>query len=88
MRMEQLINELKNQIISTLRLSDIKADDIDIDAPLINEGLGLDSIDTLELLVLMEKNYSVTVPDITIGRKIFSSLRSMARYIEENRIKS
>ncbi len=83
--MEQLINDLKKQIISTLKLSDIKPEDIDVNAPLIGEGLGLDSIDTLELLVLMEKNYGVTVPDINTGREIFSSITAMAKYIEKNR---
>jgi acyl carrier protein len=85
--MEQLINELKKKIIVTLKLSDIEPDDIDNDEPLVGEGLGLDSIDTLELLVLMEKDYGVTVPDITVGRQVFSSMRSMASYIEENRKK-
>lgn len=81
--MDQLLNDLKNQIISTLKLTDIEPDEIDVDAPLIGEGLGLDSIDTLELLVLLEKEYKVTVPDINIGRKIFSSIRAMAKYIQE-----
>ena len=81
--MDQLLNDLKNQIISTLKLTDIEPDDIDVDAPLIGEGLGLDSIDTLELLVLLEKEYKVTVPDINVGRKIFSSIRAMAEYIQE-----
>ncbi len=83
--MEQLLNDLKKQIIETLKLSDIEPEDIDVDAPLIGEGLGLDSIDTLELLVLLEKEYGVTVPDINAGRKIFSSIKAMAEYIEENR---
>ena len=81
--MDQLLNDLKNQIISTLKLTDIEPDEIDVDAPMIGEGLGLDSIDTLELLVLLEKEYKVTVPDINIGRKIFSSIRAMAKYIHE-----
>lgn len=81
--MDQLLNDLKNQIISTLKLTDIEPDEIDVDAPMIGEGLGLDSIDTLELLVLLEKEYKVTVPDINIGRKIFSSIRAMAEYIQE-----
>jgi len=81
--MEQLLNNLKSQIISTLKLTDLEPDEIDVDAPLIGEGLGLDSIDTLELLVLLEKEYGVTVPDINAGRKIFSSLRAMAEYIRE-----
>ena len=57
----------------------------DADAPLVGSGLGLDSIDTLELLVLMEKDYGVTVPDVNVGKKIFSSVRSLAHYITENR---
>ncbi len=85
--MDELINELKKKIIATLKLSDIQPDDIDNDDPLVGEGLGLDSIDTLELLVLMEKDYGVTVRDINVGRQIFSSLRSMATYVYENRNK-
>jgi acyl carrier protein len=85
--METLINTLKGQIISVLKLSDVKPDDIDADAPLVGGGLGLDSIDTLELLVLLEKEYGVTVPDVNVGRKVFSSVRSLASYIQENRPK-
>ncbi len=85
--MEQLLAELKEKIISTLKLTDIKPEEIVEDEPLIGEGLGLDSIDTLELLVLMEKEYGVTVPDINVGRKIFASLTSMAEYITEHRKK-
>lgn len=85
--MEQLMTVLKTQIISTLKLTDIKPEDIDADAPIIGEGLGLDSIDTLELLVLLEREYGVTVPDITEGRRVFSSIRAMADYIEKNRSK-
>jgi acyl carrier protein len=81
--MDQLLDDLKKQIIATLKLSDITPEGIDVDAPLIGEGLGLDSIDTLELLVLLEKQYGVTVPDINAGRKIFSSIRAMAEYIQE-----
>jgi acyl carrier protein len=82
--METLINTLKGQIISVLKLSDVKPEDIDADAPLVGGGLGLDSIDTLELLVLLEKEYGVTVPDVNVGRKVFASVRSLASYIQEN----
>jgi acyl carrier protein len=82
--METLLNTLKGQIISTLKLSDVKPEDIDADAPLVGGGLGLDSIDTLELLVLLEKEYGVTVPDVNVGRKVFASVRSLAAYIQEN----
>lgn len=83
--MESLIELLKIDIIENLGLSDITPEEIDPQAPLIGEGLGLDSIDTLELIVLMEKKYGVKVPDIKVGRDIFSSLNSMANYIESNR---
>ena len=83
--MEPLIDRLKGKIIKALKLSDISPEDIDIDAPLIGGPLGIDSIDTLELLVLLEKEYRVTVPDVNTGRKVFASVRSLAAYIEKNR---
>jgi acyl carrier protein len=83
--MDELIKELKAKIIKYLKLSDIQPDDIETDSPLIGAGLGLDSIDTLELLVLLEKEYGVTVPDVNAGRKVFSSVRALAEYVQENR---
>lgn len=83
--MTQLIEDLKVDIIDNLGLTDITPEEITADEPLIGEGLGLDSIDTLELIVLMEKKYGVKVPDIKVGREIFSSLTNMAKYIEDNR---
>ena len=83
--MEELINTLKARIIEVLKLTDVKPEDIDPDEALVGGGLGLDSIDTLELLVMLEKDYGVTVPDVNIGRKVFSSVRSLAEYVAENR---
>jgi acyl carrier protein len=83
--METLIDTLKSQIIAALKLSDVKPQDIDPDAPLVGSGLGLDSIDTLELLVLLEKEYEVTIPDVNVGRQVFASVRSLAAYIQHNR---
>lgn len=83
--MDELMEKLKGQIITALKLSDITTADIDNDAPLIGAGLGLDSIDTLEILVLLEKEYGVTVPDVNVGRKVFSSIRGLAQYVQENR---
>jgi acyl carrier protein len=83
--MEQLIDTLKKQIVAALKLSDVKPENIDTDAPLIGAGLGLDSIDSLELLVLLEKEYGVTVPDVNVGRQVFASVRSLASYIEQHR---
>jgi acyl carrier protein len=79
--MEQLMQELKEKIISSLKLTDVAPGEIDDDAALIGEGLGLDSIDTLELLVMLERDYRVTVPDVNAGRRVFSSVRSMAEHI-------
>ena len=80
--MEKLLHELKEKIIKSLKLTDITPNDIDVDAPLIGEGLGLDSIDTLELLVMLERDYRVTVPDVNAGRRVFSSVRSLAEHIQ------
>jgi acyl carrier protein len=83
--MEELIDELKGKIITSLKLADIKPEDIDPDAPLVGGGLGLDSIDTLELLVILEKDYGVTVPDVNVGRSVFASVRSLAQYVQRHR---
>jgi acyl carrier protein len=85
--METLVDTLKKQIVTTLNLSDVKPEDIDPDAPLIGEGLGLDSIDSLELLVLLEKQYGVTVPNVNVGKQVFTSVRSLASYIEQQQKK-
>ena len=86
--MDELLNELRVKLIASLKLTDVKPEDIDVDAPLISEGLGLDSIDTLELLVLLEKEYGVTVPDVNTGRSVFSSVRALANYVSENHSKA
>jgi acyl carrier protein len=85
--MEELIVELKKQIIEVLNLEDVKPEDIDNDAPLFGEGLGLDSIDALELIVLMEKNYGIKIKDPSAGKEIFKSVNTMAEYISKNRKK-
>jgi acyl carrier protein len=75
--------ELKRQIIQQLNLEDLKPEDIGDDVPLFVKGLGLDSIDALELVVILEKNYQVRIPDETVGRKALHSINAMADYIEE-----
>ncbi len=82
--MEDLIAKLKAEIIEALNLEDLEADDIDAEAPLFNEGLGLDSIDALELIVLMEKEYGIKIEDPKKGKEIFYSIRSMAEFITKN----
>jgi acyl carrier protein len=83
--MQDLKFELKKQIIEELNLPDIKPEDISDDAPLFGDGLGLDSIDALELVVLMEKYHGVKIPDETVGRKVLASINSMAEFIIEEK---
>ena len=83
--MEELILKLKQEIIEVLNLEDIKPEEIDNDAPLFGDGLGLDSIDALELIVLMEKNYGIKLQDPAKGKEIFKSINVMADYIQKNR---
>ena len=83
--MEEMIQKLKEEIIEVLNLEDVKPEDIDNDAPLFGEGLGLDSIDALELIVLMEKNYGIKLQDPAKGKEIFKSINVMADYIQKNR---
>lgn len=86
--MEELIQELKNEIISALNLEDVRPEDIDPSAPLFGDaGLGLDSIDALELIVLMEKKYGIKLDNPAQGREIFTSLDTMAGYITDHRKK-
>ncbi len=79
--------ELKQAIIEALNLEEVTPEEIDNDAPLFGEGLGLDSIDALELIVLMEKKYGIKLKDAAEGRKIFQSIRVMADYIAQHRTK-
>ena len=85
--MENLIHTLKEEIIETLNLEDQQPADIDENAPLFGDGLGLDSIDALELIVLMEKNYGIKLQDPNQGKEIFRSIKVMAEYIAANRTK-
>ena len=79
--------ELKNEIIESLNLEDVKPENIDPDAPLFGDGLALDSIAALEVIVLMEKKYGIKLGDPSVGREIFRSVRIMAEYIAANRTK-
>ncbi|MBR2237879.1 MAG: acyl carrier protein [Prevotella sp.] len=85
--MEELILELKKQIIEVLNLEEMQPEDIDAEAPLFGEGLGLDSIDALELIVMMEKQYGIKLKDPKEGKEIFKSVATMAEYISLNRKK-
>lgn len=82
--MEALKLKLKEQIIEALNLQDMQPADIVDDAPLFGDGLGLDSIDSLELIVLLERNYGIKLEDPKESRNILSSVNSMAEYIHKN----
>lgn len=88
--MEEIVNNtgelyqfLKKMIIDTLKLEDISEAEIETDAPLFKEGLGLDSIDALELVVAIEKIFNVIIEDEDVGKKAFASVSALAGFIQE-----
>ena len=82
--MEELMQELRSRIIETLDLVDVSESDIDPDDILVGGDLGIDSIDVLEIVVMIEKEYGVHIESREIGEKVFKSLRALASYILEN----
>ncbi len=82
---EALVLELKKLIITPLKLEDIAPEDIEDEAPLFGEGLGLDSIDALELVVALEKTYNVFIPDSEVGKKVFRSVNALAEFVKTHR---
>ena len=85
MTMEELIVQLKKDIIEALSLEDVVPEDFDADTPLFVEGLGLDSIDALELILLMERKYQVKITDPKDRRVVLRNVRAMAECIQQNK---
>ncbi len=85
--MGELILELKTKIIEVLNLEEMTPEDIDTDSPLFGAGLGLDSIDALELIVLLEKSYGIKLANPSEGKAIFKNIRTIAEYVKEHRTK-
>ena len=86
--MEQLINELKLQIKEALNLEELTMEECDENAPLFGEdGIGLDSIDVLEIIVLLEKQYGIRLNNPAQGKAIFHSVKTIAEYVQANRKK-
>ena len=83
--MSELTQELKAKIITQLNLEDISIDDLENDTPLFGDGLGLDSIDALELIVMLDKSYGIKLADPKEGRKVFETIQTMADFIEVHR---
>ena len=78
-----LVEKIKQLIIQRLKLVEMTPEMIETDAPLFGEGLGLDSIDALELVLGLEKEFGVIIPDAEVGRKVFQSVRTMTQYVLE-----
>ena len=83
----ELKQQLKKQIVEFLNLSSVNPQDIKDDEPLFGEGLGLDSIDSIELIVLLGREYGINIQDPKEGRKVLVDINTMAAYIEQHRTK-
>jgi len=81
----ELKTQLKALLVEGLRLEDVRADDINDQAPIFVEGLGLDSIDALELVVLVEEKFNVVIPDEEVGKLAFASIEALADYVLSQR---
>ena len=84
MQMEKLINELQAKIVDLLNLPDVKPQDIEPDEQLVGGRLGIDSIDVLEMVIMIEKDYGVKIDSRELGVKVFASLKTMAEHIHTN----
>jgi acyl carrier protein len=80
--MDQLKQQLKKMIVQDLNLPDVKPEDIDDKAPLFEEGLGLDSLDAVELVVLLQKRFGVRIADMDEGKEAFASIEALARFVQ------
>jgi len=87
METTELKAQLKKQIIEHLNLTDLTPEDIKDDEELFGGGMGLDSIDSLELIVLLNREYGITIKDPKEGRKVLIDINTMVDYIEKNRTK-
>jgi acyl carrier protein len=87
METAQLKQQLKEQIVKFLNLQAVKPEDIKDNEPLFGEGLGLDSIDSIELIVLLGREYGIDIKDPKEGRKVLVDINTMVAYIEQHRTK-
>ncbi len=82
--MDPLVEQLARQIVQVLKLEETDPGTIDPAAPLFGTGLGLDSIDALELVVMLEREYQIQITDIEVGRKALASLNSLAAFVRQH----
>ena len=83
-KLAEIRTRLKQLLVTSLNLENVRPEDIKDDAPLFNEGLGLDSLDAVEIVVLLQRNFGLEVKDMEKGRKIFQSVNTLAEYVYEN----
>ncbi|MEJ2099702.1 MAG: phosphopantetheine-binding protein [Desulfobacterales bacterium] len=82
--MEKLIKDLQIKIVDVLNLIDVQPEDIKADEQLVGGDLGIDSIDVLEMVIMIAKDYGVKIDNRELGSKVFATLRTLAEYIHEN----
>ena len=82
---EELTHEVRAHIIKSLNLQDVASESFNENTILFGEGLGLDSIDALELIVMMDRNYGIKFEDPKVARKVFYNVRTIAEYIQQHR---
>jgi acyl carrier protein len=82
--MEELLDELKVKIVEVLNLNEVGPDDIKVDDRLVGGDLGIDSIDVLEMVIMIERDYGVKIDSRELGEQVFATLRTLAAYIYEN----
>ena len=85
---DEIKRSLKNLVIDGLRLQDVRPEDIEDGAPIFVEGLGLDSVDALELVVLVEERYNIQIPDEDVGKRAFASIDALTEYVSTELAKS
>ncbi len=80
----EIRKKLKTMLVENLSLEDVNPDDIKADEPLFGEGLGLDSLDAVEIVVMLQRNFGLEVKDMNKGREIFYSIDTLAKYVYDH----
>lgn len=79
-----LEQELKELILKELKIEDVSVDELTDETPLFNEGIGLDSLDAVELVILLKKHYKIDIAEVEVAQKVFANIGTLANYIREH----